>query len=114
MRYSFYQPLLGRLKSEGKYLDVDTANQEVSVWLNQVANQRVHGTTGKIPLQQLNQEQSHFQSLVTPYRGCSVNTANNEHADDSSLAGDAIMASSRASLQHELSIYDNFLMEDQS
>ena len=49
LRRSFYVPLVSRLKQAGLQLDVVTANIEVARWLAEVANERVHGTTGAQP-----------------------------------------------------------------
>src|SRR6202042_1711025 len=49
LRESFLSPLSSKLKSAALSLDLDTANAEVLRWLRDVANKRVHGTTGKVP-----------------------------------------------------------------
>jgi transposase len=49
LREGFYVPLRSRLQSAGLLLDAGTANIEVSRWLREVANARVHGTTQQIP-----------------------------------------------------------------
>lgn len=49
LRRSFYVPLSSRLKQAGLKLDVVTANIEVACWLEKIANERVHGTTGVAP-----------------------------------------------------------------
>ena len=46
LRRSFYVPLVSRLSQGGLKLDVVTANVEDSEWLRQVANERMHGSTG--------------------------------------------------------------------
>lgn len=53
LRYSFYYPLLSRLKQAGLSLDVATANIEVRKWLNEVANCRIHGETNVRPCDRL-------------------------------------------------------------
>ena len=69
LRRSFYVPLISRLKQAGLQLDVVTANIEVARWLAQVANERVHGTTGAQPLVRLKQERLYLQSIPAPWRG---------------------------------------------
>lgn len=69
LRRSFYVPLVSRLSQGGFKLDVPTANLEVSQWLRQVANERVHGTTGLRPSHRLQEELAHLQALVAPWRG---------------------------------------------
>lgn len=69
LRRSFYNPLASRLSMEGLKLDIDTANAEVRYWLRNVANARIHGTTGRVPLQQLQEEQATLIPLQTYWRG---------------------------------------------
>jgi transposase len=40
------------LKSAGLTLDVKTANAHIGRWLDEVAHQRIHGTTGEQPVKQ--------------------------------------------------------------
>lgn len=49
LRHSFYIPLASRLKQAGLMLDVETANIEVKKWLRDIANIRIHQTTGESP-----------------------------------------------------------------
>ncbi|HDR9166052.1 TPA: transposase, partial [Burkholderia vietnamiensis] len=49
LRGNFYVPLASQLKQSGLMLDAATANVEVSKWLRDVANQRVHPVTGQAP-----------------------------------------------------------------
>ena len=56
LRYSFYYPLVSRLKQAGLTLDVATANIEVRKWLDEVANCRIHGETNERPCDRLNIE----------------------------------------------------------
>ena len=69
LRRSFYVPLTSRLKQAGVQLDVVTANIEVAHWLQDIANERVHGTTGIQPRVRLKQERSCLQALPAPWRG---------------------------------------------
>jgi hypothetical protein len=68
LRRSFYVPLASRLKQAGLQLDVVTANMAVSSWLADVANERVHGTTGVQPSARLKQERPCLQTLPAPWR----------------------------------------------
>lgn len=56
LRYSFYYPLLSRLKQAGLSLDAGTANIEVRKWLDEVANCRIHGETNERPCDRLELE----------------------------------------------------------
>ncbi|MET3552670.1 hypothetical protein ABIC50_002594 [Burkholderia sp. 567] len=49
LRGNFYVPLASQLKQSSLMLDAVTANVEVSKWLRDVANQRVHPVTGLAP-----------------------------------------------------------------
>ncbi|HEM8539797.1 TPA: transposase, partial [Burkholderia multivorans] len=53
LRRSFYNPLASRLAQDRLSLDATTANAEVVRWLRDVANVRIHGTTGQSPLERL-------------------------------------------------------------
>jgi transposase len=50
VRDSFYVPLASRLSMHGVELDAITAQIEAGRWLREVANVRVHGTTGQRPV----------------------------------------------------------------
>lgn len=69
LRRSFYIPLVARLKQASLELDVATANAQVQIWLADIANQRLHGTTGAIPAQRLIEERSALQALPPAWRG---------------------------------------------
>jgi transposase len=56
-RHQFYIPLATQFTAIGLTLDVISANIEVKRWLHEVANTRVHKTTGHVPAQQLLLEQ---------------------------------------------------------
>lgn len=56
LKGSFITPLAATLKSAGLALDVVTANAHVGRWLNEIAHQRIHGTTGDKPVVRLAEE----------------------------------------------------------
>jgi transposase len=68
LRRSFYVPLASRLAQSSQKLDVVTANVEVTHWLAEVANARVHGTTKEAPAEALKREAVHLQALPAPWR----------------------------------------------
>ena len=68
LQESFYHPLRTRLAQSGLILDAATANVEVGKWLRDVANKRVHGTTGRVPEELLAEEQTALQPLPSPWR----------------------------------------------
>jgi transposase len=69
LRASFYIPLASQLSPEGLKVDRDTANARAGSWLREVANARVHATTGEIPLVRLELERERLQPIPTPWPG---------------------------------------------
>jgi len=45
------------------------ANARVSTWLREVANARVHATTGEVPLVRLELERERLQQIPAPWPG---------------------------------------------
>ena len=66
-------------------------------WLREVANLRVHGTTGEIPAERLAQERLHLQPVPPPYGGRTVR-AIQARPQPVPIVG----------MQHPLSLYDVF------
>ena len=97
LRHSFYVPLASRLAQEGLSVDRETANLAVRRWLREVANARVHGTTGEIPAERLATERTQLQPVPTPYGGRSVRSIQAKPASVPIVG-----------LQHPLSFYDAF------
>lgn len=120
LRRSFYVPLISRLAQSHLQLDVVTANGEVTRWLSEVANQRLHGTTQERPSDRLQAEVSHLQPLPAPWRGdiraarasesAEANPAN--IAKQSELIRPVIVTERLAESlpnQHPLAVYDQLL-----
>lgn len=106
LKNSFYNPLVTKLNSHGVSLDVDTANIEVNKWLNTVANLRVHGSTGKIPLEVLQEEQKYLQVLPPPYQEIS------RVLPTSRAVNWRLLEEAQAiNLQHALSMYDQLISQ---
>jgi transposase len=97
LRHSFYVPLASRLAQEGLIVDRETANLAVRRWLREVANARVHGTTGEIPAERLATERTQLQPVPAAYGGRSVRSIQTKPIP-SPIIG----------LQHPLSFYDAF------
>jgi hypothetical protein len=97
LRHSFYVPLASRLAQEGLIVDRETANIAASRWLREVANARVHGTTGEVPAERLAGERMQLQPVPTPYGGRSVRSIQRKPVP-TPIVG----------LQHPLSFYDAF------
>ena len=97
LKGSFLVPLAATLKQSGLRLDADAANAHVGRWLIEVANTRVHGTTGERPDRRLIIERVALMSLP-------------------SMTGPDTRQVPRQpwplpieSLQHPLSVYDELL-----
>jgi transposase len=58
LKGSFLVPLAASLKAAGLTLGAELANLHVRRWLDEVANARVHGTTGVVPASRLAQERA--------------------------------------------------------
>lgn len=108
LRHSFYNPLSAELKSYYMKPDINVANQRVLVWLNSVANKRIHGTTQAVPFDRLAEEQPSLQPLIAPYTGVTPCL----EPKPAQCAFKAHVSSTEAPLQHELATYDEFLTGD--
>lgn len=100
LRYSFYYPLVSRVKPLGLIVDAELANYEVKRWLRDVANLRLHATTNKIPAEQLEVEKKQLQPLPLVYAGLSRKSVLPR-----------LLQAEEFSLQHPLSLYDTLLQE---
>jgi transposase len=58
LKSSFVVPLAASIEATGLKLSVELANVHVLRWLNDVANARVHGTTGAVPALRLAEERA--------------------------------------------------------
>lgn len=104
VRDNFFRPLKTKLQSMGQTLDLKTANEEVLIWLDNVAHQRIHDTTKQKPAERLVEERQALQTLppeIVPAPPLKVK--------------DNIFPSSRAlsqqPLHHHLSVYDQLVEE---
>ncbi|ROR47811.1 UNVERIFIED_ORG: transposase [Providencia alcalifaciens] len=97
LKSSFVVPLQATLRMSELQLDVQTANGYVGYWLTQVANARVHGTTGEIPNQRLITEQNALLPLPIKF------------GNIDSYQKIKMTPMPFESLQHPLSVYDQLL-----
>jgi len=95
---SFLVPLAATLKSAGLKLDVNAANAHVGRWLTEVANARIHATTGERPDWRLALERS---ALLALPQGVGRETA--------PAAPTSTRPMPVESLQHPLSVYEALL-----
>jgi transposase len=92
LRASFWVPLRARFKASGLVVDAETANLEVSGWLRDIANVRIHGDLKQRPIDRFEVERTH----LAPYQGTVVNLNALSRAVPTPIE----------SLQHPLSSYD--------
>ena len=69
LRGSFYVPLASQLRADGLKVDRDTANARVGTRLREIANARVHATTGEVPLVRLALEHERLQAMPDLWPG---------------------------------------------
>lgn len=100
LRYSFYEPLVSKLKLSGITIDVALGNYEVKRWLRDVANQRIHKTTNQRPTDLLREEQKHLQPLPPNYADALASIITRPRERTNPII-----------LQHSLSLYDGLLRE---
>lgn len=79
LKSSFITPLAATMKQHGLKLSVELLNGRIGVWLDTIAHQRIHGTTGVKPQVLLDQERFALQALpakrITTVHSLSRNTA---------------------------------------
>jgi hypothetical protein len=95
LKSSFVVPLAATIEATGLRLDVDLANVHVRRWLDEVANARVHGTTGAEPALRLAEERA-VMLPAPPLREALLPTPTR-------------VAIPVESLQHPLAVYDALL-----
>ena len=78
--------------------DKHAANAAVAIWLRDVANARIHATTGEVPTERLIVEQTKLQDLPTSYQGRTVRSLTTSPPTTKVIG-----------YQHPLSIYDALL-----
>ena len=101
VRDDFFRPLSTKLAAAGYPVNPETANQDVILWLETVAHQRIHDTTKQKPAERLQLERPHLQSLppeLIPVAPALV----------SDLRGSSGQFIHQQPLHHELAVYDQF------
>lgn len=100
LKGSFVTPLAATLKSAGLVLDAVTANAQIGRWVEEVAHQRTHGTTGEKPAVRLEFER--LSLLPLPRSMPPLPPASHwRELDDVALPIE--------SLQHPLAVYEQLL-----
>jgi transposase len=98
LKQSFITPLAATLKQSGLTLDIDAANGKIGAWLEDIAHQRIHGTTAEKPQVLLDKER--LQLLPLPVFAGTISQL---------PAKNATTAIPVESVQHPLSRYDQLL-----
>jgi hypothetical protein len=99
LKGSFWVPFVASMRQAGLRPDKPAANAAVARWLREVANARVHATTGEVPAERLPVETASLQALPAPYGGQSARSR------ASRPARKAIMG-----YQHPLAVYDELML----
>lgn len=69
MKHSFYYPEYTKLKLNGLIMDMETANIKAAHWNTEIADKRIHATTGRRPIDMFEEEKKHLLPLPSPYTG---------------------------------------------
>ena len=72
LKRSFWIPFVASMRQAGLRPDRHAANAAVARWLREVANARVHATTGEIPVERIVVEAAKLRPLPAPYTGRSI------------------------------------------
>jgi hypothetical protein len=99
LKGSFLVPLAATLKQSGLKLDVAAANSHIGPWLREIANARVHATTGEVPSERLLRERPLLRPL--PMESPALQPIKASRGLRLPLPYE--------SLQHPLSVYDALL-----
>lgn len=102
VRDNFFRPLNTKLLALGQILDINTANEQVALWLDTVAHQRIHDTTKQKPAERLIEERKVLQTL--PPRLLAVASSLSDNSPLPSLS-----KLSQQPLHHDLSVYDQLM-----
>lgn len=98
LKGSFMTPLAASLKQSGLTLDVATANAHIGRWLQEIAHQRIHGTTGEKPQVLLDKERHYLLPLPDDL-----------HTIAPIPASPSTRVIPLESIQHPLAVYDQLL-----
>ena len=109
LRYSFYNGLKVKLAMRNFIMTVDSANSEVSKWIDNKANKRIHSTTLQQPIKLLQDEIPHLLSLPKPYNGIHPKSSDNIILQDSPTIKSNVPLSVIHIPNRDLYEYDNLI-----
>ena len=95
LKRSFWIPFVASMRQAGLQPDKHLANVAAARWLREIANPRVHATTGEVPAVRLALERTMLQALPAPYAGRSARNV-----------AQAPMRKPVIGYQHPLAIYE--------
>ncbi len=90
-------------------MTVDSANSEVSKWIDNKANKRIHSTTLQQPIKLLQEEIPHLLSLPKPYNGIHPKSSDNIILQDSPTIKSNVPLSVIHIPNRDLYEYDNLI-----
>jgi len=99
LKRNFWIPFVASMRQVGLRPDRQAANAAVARWLREVANARVHATTGEVPAERLLIEKQELQPLPALYSGSSIRSV--QQPRRKAITG----------YQHPLSVYDALFPE---
>jgi transposase len=99
LKGSFWVPFVASMRQAGLKPDKPAANAAVARWLREVANARVHATTGEVPAERMPIETARLQALPAPYGGRSARSRASPPARRTVIG-----------YQHPLALYDELLL----
>lgn len=102
VRDNFFRPLNTKLMALGQTLDVQSANEEVLIWLETVAHQRIHDTTKQKPAERLIEERKVLQGLPPIILPLVASL-------DTSVPLPSLKVFNQQPLHHDLSVYDQLM-----
>jgi hypothetical protein len=101
LKGSFWVPFVASMRQLGLAPDKYAANAAASRWLREVANARVHATTGEIPAMRLLTEHARLQMRPAAYGGRSARNRGTSGVRRKAVLG----------YQHPLAVYDGLLVQ---
>lgn len=99
LKGSFWVPFVASMRQAGLKPDKPAANAAVARWLREVANARVHATTGEVPAERMPIETARLQALPAAYGGRSARSRASPPARRTVIG-----------YQHPLALYDELLL----
>ena len=109
LRQDFWVPLESRLRPLGLRPDAATANVEVRGWLRDVANRRVHATTGRVPAEALAEERAALLPLAVPWRRTKRFAGHGEVLRPTAAPPQLVRREALV-IQHPLSVHEDLLL----